>query len=61
VADWPGSCTHSPGTALGGVVGHGFQLLGDTDDGLDRTVRLRPHGTQEWCEISANSPSVLSA
>jgi hypothetical protein len=43
-----------PGAALGGRVRHGFQVLGDTDDGLDRTVRVRPQGIEEWCRISAN-------
>jgi hypothetical protein len=55
--EWPTGRTVGPtlpGTALGGRVRHGFQVLGDTDDGLDRTVSLRPQGTEEWCRISAS-------
>jgi hypothetical protein len=55
--EWPTGRVVAPTLqtpALGGAVQEGFQVLGDTDDGQERTVRLRPRGTQEWCEVSAD-------
>jgi hypothetical protein len=54
--EWPTGRTVGPtlpGAALGGRVRHGFQVLGDTDDGPERTVNVRPQGVEEWCRISA--------
>jgi hypothetical protein len=57
VVQWPNARTDDPSSlleALGGRVRHGFRILGDTDDGSDRTVRVRPQGTEEWCQVSAS-------
>jgi hypothetical protein len=32
---------------------HGFAVLGDTDDGRERQVWVRPDGEKIWCKINA--------
>ena len=41
-----------PVTGSHGSVGFASALLGDTDDGSDRTVAIRPSGERDWCSLA---------
>lgn len=34
------------------------QMLGDTDDGGQRTVQVRPHGREAWCAVDMHVSSL---
>jgi hypothetical protein len=42
------------GAASNDDVNVGVQQVRDVDDGLERSVYVRPRGSQDWCSLSAD-------